>query len=296
MSSSWQWPRVAASVAAMLVAVPFMGSAPPLVRSALPGPTIIFVDDDAPLGGDGTSWDTAYRFPQDALAFASDPANGIAEIRVAQGVYLTDRDKANPDGSNVRESTFHLLNGLALRGGYAGIGAPDPNVRDVDLFLAILTGDIGGAGSSVDNSYHVVTASGTDETAVLDGFTITGGNACCVGSQLDPRRLGGGLYNLGGDARLISCTFTGNSACEGGGLYNEAGALSVTDCTFSGNVATGAVCIGAGGGMYTVDADPTLTNCTFTGNIAERGGAIAPLLATSPSAGVGWGAKMATPA
>lgn len=27
----------------------------------------LYVDDDAPLGGDGTSWDTAYRFLQDAL-------------------------------------------------------------------------------------------------------------------------------------------------------------------------------------------------------------------------------------
>ena len=26
-----------------------------------------------------------------------------------------------------------------------------------------------------ENSYHVVTGSGTDSTAVLDGFTITGG-------------------------------------------------------------------------------------------------------------------------
>ncbi len=31
----------------------------------------IFVDDDAPLGGDGLSWATAYRFLQDALDTAS---------------------------------------------------------------------------------------------------------------------------------------------------------------------------------------------------------------------------------
>ena len=28
---------------------------------------VLFVDDDAPLGGDGQTWGTAYRFLQDAL-------------------------------------------------------------------------------------------------------------------------------------------------------------------------------------------------------------------------------------
>ena len=29
--------------------------------------TVYYVDDDAPLGGDGTSWSTAFKFLQDAL-------------------------------------------------------------------------------------------------------------------------------------------------------------------------------------------------------------------------------------
>ena len=54
--------------------------------------TILYVDDDAPAGGDGLSWDTAYRFLQDALFFASDPGNGVTEIRVGQGTYAPDSD------------------------------------------------------------------------------------------------------------------------------------------------------------------------------------------------------------
>ena len=42
---------------------------------------VIYVDDDAPLGGDGTTWSTAYRYLQDALATA-DPGT---EIHVAAG-------------------------------------------------------------------------------------------------------------------------------------------------------------------------------------------------------------------
>ena len=64
------------------------------------GGGVLFVDDDAPPGGDGTSGDTAYRFLGDALTDAS--GGGIAEIHVAQGIYKPDQDEANPIGSSDR--------------------------------------------------------------------------------------------------------------------------------------------------------------------------------------------------
>lgn len=60
----------------------------PAIASASPG--ILYVDDSVPQSGDGSSWTTAYRFLQDALAFAAQPANGVTEIRVAQGLYKPD--------------------------------------------------------------------------------------------------------------------------------------------------------------------------------------------------------------
>ncbi len=41
------------------------------ISSAAHAGTILYVDDDAPLNGDGLSWDTAFRFLQDALADAA---------------------------------------------------------------------------------------------------------------------------------------------------------------------------------------------------------------------------------
>ena len=38
--------------------------------------------------------------------------------------------------------TFQLLDGLAIRGGYAGIGAPDPDARLIDTYFTMLTGDL----------------------------------------------------------------------------------------------------------------------------------------------------------
>jgi hypothetical protein len=85
----------------------------------------------------GQTWRTACRFLQDALAIADNPANGITEIRVAQGAYRPDRSEATPGGSGDRNATFHLLNNIALRGGYLGLGAAegqDPDQRDINQY------------------------------------------------------------------------------------------------------------------------------------------------------------------
>lgn len=98
--------------------------------------SVLYVDDDAAAGGNGESWDTAYRFLQDAL---TDAAKGdVSEIRVAQGVYTPDRDEAEPKGTGNRFESFDLLPDVQLIGGYAGLGARDPDARDIQLYETIL--------------------------------------------------------------------------------------------------------------------------------------------------------------
>jgi len=189
--------------------------------------TIIYVDDDAPPGGDGKSWATAYPYLQDALADAK-AAEKPVEIRVAQGVYNPDQGGGIPLGD--RGATFHLINGVAIRGGYAGSGMSDPNVRDTALYPAILSGDLLGNDARTsdalyllnepnraENSYHVVTGSGTDTTAIIDGLTISQGNFTPV-SDRDPGG-GGGIYNNSGTPRVIGCFFTKNAARDMGGAH-----------------------------------------------------------------------------
>ena len=106
------------------------------------GGSVLYVDDDAPMGGDGLTWDTSYRFLQDALLFAAEPENGVSEIKVAQGVYQPDKDEGNPKGSGLRNKTFQLVDGILFLGGYAGIGADDPDARDIELYETILSGDL----------------------------------------------------------------------------------------------------------------------------------------------------------
>jgi len=243
----------------------------------IPKPVIIYVDDDANGANDGSSWPDAYNYLQDALtaAWSGD------EIWVAQGIYKPDQGAAVTPGD--REATFQLIDGVTLKGSYAGassgdaastdFGQPDPNARDIQLYETILTGDLNGDDAAVtnakellyevtrrENSYHVVTSRVTSETAILDSFIITGGNA----DNYPYHNSGGGARNFG-SLTLKNCTFSVNSAdYRGGAMFNgEDSSAVLINCAFKVNLATD------GGGMCNEDCDPTLTHVTFTGNLAE---------------------------
>ena len=223
---------------------------------------VIYVDADADPCGDGLSWGTAYKYLQDGLAVAQDGN----DIWVADGIYKPDEDEGGNVDPNDRTETFQLINGVEIYGGFAG-GESSLEERDWETYETILSGDIGTEGVSGDNSYHVVTGSGTDANAVLDGFTITAGNA--NGSD-PPNNKAGGMYNYQGSPTVTNCTFSGNSAGSGGGggMNNyEYSSPTVTNCTFIGN--SGA----SGGGMLNYEnSSPTVTNCAFISNSSINSG------------------------
>ena len=184
------------------------------------------------------------------------------------------------------EDTFQLKNGVVIKGGYAGFGEPDPNARDIEKYKTILSGDLLGNDvgdftdfSKWENSYHVVTGSGCDETAILDGFTITAGNDHRTGDYY-PIGHGAGMLNESGSPTVSNCTFTDNYASDtGGGMFNETGSPTLTNCTFIGNSAGGF----GGGGMFNWESDPIVTNCRFISNSASGyGGAIYNYFRCSP--------------
>ena len=226
------------------------------------GQTIIYVDDSAPGADNGTSWTNAYRDLQDGLG-ATQYGD---EIHVGQGTYTPD------GGSGDRLATFQLVNGVALRGGYAGYGAPDPDERNIDAYETILSGDLFGNDgpdfeNNADNSHHVITASGTDETAIVEGFVVTAGND----DREWPDGRGGGLYGHHASFTARSCTVTGNRATHGAGMFNSEGIPVLRYCMFLGNDATG-----SGGGAYCFEhGDADFTECLFSSNSAEYGGGMA---------------------
>jgi parallel beta-helix repeat protein len=243
----------------------------------------IYVDDN-PIGtgNDGTSWANAFRSLQDAQIAAS---RGY-EIWVAQGTYKPDFGNGVTQGDSM--ATFSLKNGVTIKGGYPGLSDPghlDPDARNIEAFESVLCGDLYGndrpairpsdlwsSPSRSDNSYHVVTSVGNDETAILDGFTVVAGNA--RPGDL-PAGIGGGLYISRGRPMVKNCTFRGNSAISsGGGLFvTEGSSPTLANCTFSRNCALN------GAGIFNASASETnLTRCSFWGNetveMASLGGGL----------------------
>lgn len=263
------------------------------------GPGIIYVDDTATGANDGSTWCDAFIYLQDALATAEASGGTVTEIRVAQGTYKPDQ------GANVtpgdRTASFNLVDGVALRGGYGGCSAADPDERDILAHESILSGDLNDndipvactsnspdcdlfgrlcvndfciiSGNNVENSYHVVTGSGTDSTAIVDAFAITAGNA--NGSDSD--RFGGGLYTDNSTIIVTNCTISGNSAAlHGGGMHSDSSIPQMSTCLFIGNSAAE-----GGGGMRALRGSPTLSNCIFVANSAAWGGGLATLFANA---------------
>lgn len=197
---------------------------------------IIYVDDSATGANDGTSWTDAFTDLQDALS----AAKSGDEIRVGKGTY-----RPGPPGAP-RTSTFNLVDGVNLQGGYAGVGANDPDALDPTQYMAALSGDLDSNDSSDplslnDNAYHVVTADGVSDQTRLAGFVIAKGRADVwqsCGSTGDHDR-GGGFVGRNGAANLIEdCEFVNNAAaCFGGGAYlgNVAPVPTIRRCRFAFN-------------------------------------------------------------
>ena len=232
-----------------------------------------YVDADAAGADDGSSWENAFT----SLPYALDVALSGDEIRVAKGTYRPN-DGVITTGDE-RELTFQLKSGVRVKGGYAGFGEPAPHARDIVRYRSILSGDLNGDDEPNfvnydENSYTVVKGSGTDSTAVLDGFVITGGNNDLF---LPTPPMGGGIINYEGSPAVLNCTFQDNKALSegygfGGGAYNYNSNAKFINCKFIGNHAND------GGGVWNrswqSDLAPSLINCTFYGNTATDGGAV----------------------
>ncbi|MBN1922976.1 MAG: hypothetical protein JW892_17140, partial [Anaerolineae bacterium] len=215
--------------------------------------------------GDCSSWENVCGL-QTALQLATTGD----EIWVHQGVH-------KPTSSTDRTATFQLRSDIALYGGFDGTETTREQ-RDFVANVTVLSGDIDNndltdpngvvtatANLRGNNSYHVVTGSSVDSSAVLDGVFITAGLA----NDNIPNNNGGGMLNHYGSPTLENITFSGNLAIhDGGGManYNCSNGLTLINATFSGNQAGF-----DGGGLYSNACRlMRVTHATFTDNIADN--------------------------
>ncbi|MFH1742997.1 MAG: right-handed parallel beta-helix repeat-containing protein, partial [bacterium] len=213
-------------------------------------PCVVYVRADAAQGGHGLSWEDALS----SIGVALQIVGGTSEIWVAAGMY---------------HETVRIEAGIAIYGGFAGV----EETREERNWVANET--------TIDASGLKATAVTGSGGAILDGFTVTGGEnsgVTCSGRSSCPTltnctiagnmaEYGGGVYCSGySSPTLINCTITANTAFEGGGVYCYESSPTVANCMIAGN--TG----GSGGGVFCMASSPTLTNCTITGNTADLSG------------------------
>ena len=221
---------------------------------------IIYVDSAASGAHNGSSWTDAYKDLQNALG----SAGSGDEIWVVQGTYC-------PSITGTLTERFTVADGVGLYGGFAG-GEVARSARDYVNNVTILSGDLDKDGTLANNSYTVVYTIWVSSSTVIDGFTITGGNADDpVGSNPTPNRSGGGFYNDGfsnpSHPTVKNCIFDNNNAgAFGGAVYNNGNCISdYENCVFKNNTAFGGGAI-YNAGAFLKNCSPVLKKCNFENN------------------------------
>ncbi|MFN5497819.1 MAG: right-handed parallel beta-helix repeat-containing protein [bacterium] len=190
-----------------------------------------FVRDNAPAGGKGSSWATAYNNIKTAVT-AANSNQSIKKIWVAKGTYFPGTTR------------FTLKNNLALYGGFAGTET-QLSQRNIALNETILTGQ---------GTNAIINGGTTNETAIVDGFTIRDG--------FTTQENGGAVIN--GSSTFRNCRFIDNfTANSGGAWYGDTGTPRFIACEFIGNE-----CGAGGAAIETVDGSFVVVGCRFSGNTA----------------------------
>ena len=220
----------------------------------------LFVRQSATGANNGTSWNNAFVNMPDALTAAFNFCT--AQIWVASGIYT-------PTLTSNRDVSISMRNNLAIYGGFAGTET-QLSQRNWMVNQTILSADIGSIGSTQDNSYNIVAGLNLNNSAILDGFTLSNANAFVSfgfdGSSRNGN--GGGVYLQNSSPLIANCHFKDNNVrVNGGGIFNFFGSPIITNCIFSGNRAQ------TGGGVYNINGSPVLKNCLFFKNRSFINGA-----------------------
>jgi hypothetical protein len=241
--------------------------------------TRLYVNDDAQGDNTGSSWANALTNLRIAINIANTCPN-VTEVWVAKGIY-------KPTDTQDRSFSFNMKNNLAIYGGFAS-NETLLSQRIWQKNPTILSGDINPANE--EDTYNVIYNFELNGTAVLDGFTITGGRATDTNDKN-----GAGMNNSDADVIIRNCVFKNNSAIgNGGGMYNKTSIVNISNSVFAENnsdfgggglfnalssditcynsVFTNNTSVGYGGGITNNGSNPIYINCTIVGNNATLAG------------------------
>ncbi|NER11878.1 T9SS type A sorting domain-containing protein [Leptobacterium flavescens] len=239
---------------------------------------IVYVNASATGQNTGLDWNNAFTDLQSALDAASNCAV-VEQIWVAGGVYKPSATPRNTLANSIltdRDVTFHLVDGVALYGGFSG-GETSIDDRVPGGTPTILSGDIGIENDASDNAHHVVLVTNSEDTDnKIDNIIISGGNGedsfgiFNIEDEAFPiisvsQNFGAGIFMINSFLSLNNVVLTNNrTEIFGGGAYIERSSSEITNTVVIGNNAA------VGGGLYYVSlsGSNTISNSTFVNNSA----------------------------
>jgi predicted outer membrane repeat protein len=160
---------------------------------------------------------------------------------------------------------------LIAPGTYTGDGNRDLDYGGRNIIVVSEGGpevtilDCEGSQSEPHRAFNFI--SGENSSAILDGFTLTGG----YGNFSDGYYVGGAIYLANTNPTIKNCIFDQNDAESGGAIYGDDASPVFADCEFTTNLASH-----LGGSLAIFSGEPTFNTCIFSNNGGgTKGGAIA---------------------
>ena len=253
---------------------------------AIPASRIRYVKTDGNDNADGLSWATAYKSVQKAINELAAQPGVPGEVWVAAGTY-EPTELINGNGT---PASFRMYDGISLYGGFAGTETTKSEREREESGMpwdftnkTVLQGNTyndTNTWNSTDNKWtltsnstHVVWfaplpgAEDFQNTTVMEGFTIKGGQAKITEALNYEGDKGAGVYIKGGNAYLIHSVVKDNVApSQGGGIYLKG--ARVQGCLVYNNSSET-----KGGGIY-VDNAGLILRSMITNNAALEGGGV----------------------